>query len=215
MEYFIYISDTKLDMLLSQISPEQKGRIESDLKIDFKLFGAARKTVVDNEKNRHVKLEVVASFIRDFGNLGTVDAPDEYIEDSLEVRWGPFKGASSPVVYFGGMTSETIVGLGGSVHHVLGNKGQGNAFSGSVTPFLLAYLEEHLDIPSDQGALPESSDMSLRAVHLATSSMKGPKQRIRFMAKKLLYGPSPYPDRDSRSDMSVLLATPIYVALEE
>src|SRR5713226_682358 len=139
-------------MLLSQINSEQKTRIESELKIDLKLFSASRKTVLDNDKDRNTKLEAVVTFIRDYGNLGTVDEPDEYLEDSLFVRWGPFgprTGEPSPLVYFGGQTSKTIVGLGGSARHVLGNTGQSTAFSASATPYLLAYLEKQIDIPGN------------------------------------------------------------------
>jgi hypothetical protein len=137
------------------------------------------------------------------------------------MRWGPYGKSSylsepTPLVYFGGMTSQTILGLGGSARHVLGNVGESAPFSASVTPYLLSYLAKQLDLSSSTTAgIPQSEDMSLMAVHLATRTMKGPEQSFVFMAKRLLYGPSPYPERDPHPEMHVLLASPLYVALEE
>src|SRR6267143_3106976 len=142
MKYFIYVSDSKLDMLLSQIDPDQKNKIESEFKVDLKLLSRSRKTILEPQNDRNRKLEVVVNFIRDYGNLGTVDAPDEYVEDSLLIRWGPHDtegGKFSPLVYFGGITSKTILGLGGSVKHLLGNIGESPSFSASATPYLLLY----------------------------------------------------------------------------
>jgi hypothetical protein len=36
MRYYIYISDAKVDMLLSQIPHEQRNKIATELKLDFK-----------------------------------------------------------------------------------------------------------------------------------------------------------------------------------
>jgi hypothetical protein len=221
MKFYVYISDSKVDMLLSQISPGAKRTIATELKMDLKLLSASRKSEVETQADRLTRLDAVVVFIREFGNLGTIDEPDEYIEDRLAMRWGPYgmapyKEELSPLVYFGGATGNTIVGLGGSAKHVLGNTGPSAAFSASATPYLLTYLEQHLDTNEILGSeASQSEDMSLSAVHLATMGMKGPRQNLEFMAKRLLHGPSPYPERDGKPNMSVLLATPLYVAYDE
>ncbi len=83
MKYYVYISDAKVDMLLPQITQEQKKKLATEFKIDLKILSASRKTETEMDDNRITKLEAVCEFIRQYGNLGTVDAPDEYIEDSM------------------------------------------------------------------------------------------------------------------------------------
>src|SRR5687768_4399156 len=90
MKYYVYISDAKVDMLLAQIPHDAKQRLATEFRFDLKLLSAARKTETESEDNRFTRLDAVVTFIREFGNLGTVDAPDEYFEGSLEMRWGPY-----------------------------------------------------------------------------------------------------------------------------
>ncbi len=52
-------------------------------------------------------------------------------------------------------------------------------------------------------------------IHFASVRMPGPKQKLRFLAKRLLHGPSPRDDFGPKPNMMVLLATPIYVALDD
>jgi hypothetical protein len=43
VKYYLYISDSKVDMLLSQIPHETKKTIAAEFKIDLKLFSALKK----------------------------------------------------------------------------------------------------------------------------------------------------------------------------
>lgn len=219
MKYYVYISDAKVDMLLAQIPHEAKQRLATEFKFDLKLLSASRKSETESEDNRFSRLEAVVTFIREYGNLGTVDEPDDYVEDSLEMRWGPYGMGDEkepPLIYFGGVTDRTIIGLGGSIKHVIGNSGVTHTHSHSATPMLLARLERELKLdeqamspPDDAGNTEVSGDWSLRAVELATTEVKGPKQWLEFMAKRLLFG------RGYSKKKKVLLATPLYVALLE
>lgn len=218
MKYYVYISDAKVDMLLPQIPHEEKKRLATEFKFDLKLLSGSRRTETESEDNRFTRLEAVVAYIREFGNIGSVDEPAEYIEDNLEMRWGPYEpdNKTEPLVYFGGTTDQTIVGLGGSLVHVIGNTGTSATDSASATPVLLARLKKELSIDrpivsSDNdalnSALAQPGDWSLRAVELATTQMEGPMQLMEFMARRLLYG------RGISKKKKVLLATPLYVAL--
>jgi hypothetical protein len=233
MKYYIYISDSKVDMLLSQIPHDQKKKIATEFKIDLKLLSASRKAETEDESNRFTRLEAVTAFIREYGNVGSVDEPDEYIKGDLLMHWGPYinvydySGDESPLVYFGGSTERTIVGLGGSSKHVIGAGGQSSSHSHSITPFLISYLEKQLGLKKKPNpdvidvklherrffgkSLTEQErvDESLHAVYLATSQMMGPQQRLEFLAKRLLYGTYRHAEKQ------ILLATPIYVAMAE
>jgi hypothetical protein len=207
MKYYVYISDSKVDMLLPQVPHEVKKKVATEWKLDLKIFGATRKEERETHDNRVARLEAVVSFIEEFGNVGSADEPGEYVEDTLPMRWGPYgwwRGSSdSPLVYFGGETENTIIGLGGSSMHLLGNKGPSVASSHSATPSLMAYLgkELALDLGEDEDPYPP-----LQAVDLATSQMRGPQQTTHFLAKKLLFGPG-------TRGRKTLLATPLYVTL--
>lgn len=224
MKYYVYISDAKIDMLLPQIPHEVKQRLATEFKFDLKLLSVARRSETESEDNRITRLEAVVAFIREYGNIGPVDQPDHYVEGTMEMRWGPYGdkvGEQSPLVYFGGVTDQTIVGLGGSMKHVIGGGGTTHAHSYSATPFLLARIERELsleervklssdDAPADEsGGQVDAGGWSLPAVEMASTEMEGPKQLFEFVAKRLLYG------RGYSKKKKVLLATPLYVAMVE
>jgi hypothetical protein len=88
MKYYIYISDAKVDMLFPQVPHDIKKKVATEWKMDLKLLSASRRTETESDDNRVARLETVIDFIREYGNLGSVDAPDEYIQDTLLMRWG-------------------------------------------------------------------------------------------------------------------------------
>jgi len=197
LKYYVYISDTKINMLSSQL-----GRVSSHL-------------------DRIARLNAVLKFLRDSGHIGTVDNPREYFEGCLSMRWGPYgfgfslSSGKAPLIYFGAVTDKVLLGLGGSAHHVIGNQGTSSSHSHSATPYMMEYLDAQF---GEGSGFPRLSDKEsdrgvLMAVQLATTQMEGPEQKLEFVAKRLAQGFSPYPDRDAKQGMKVLLGTPIYVAL--
>lgn len=222
MKYYIYISDAKVDMLLPQVPHDIKKKVATEFGIDLKLLTAKRKTEEETDENRISRLETVVKFIQEYGNVGRVDEPDQYVADTLPMRWGPYGWGAASYVYFGGETNKTILGLGGSIHHVIGNVGNSPASSASATPNLLSYLRKHVETHESEVKNDEDDELisfpagwELRAIHLATTGMQGPLQQLEFLAKRLLHGPNPYPETDRGADVQVLLATPLYVAMAD
>jgi hypothetical protein len=232
LKYYLYISDAKVDMLLPQVPLDIKKRIATKFNLDLKLLTFSE---VNSPADRIARLEAVVSFIRGFRKVGTVDHPDEYVSDSLPMRWGPYgEMVDSPLVYFGGTTDSTIVGLGGSAWHVLGGnkRTSSGAYSHSATPFLVNFLKKELGLPtnpSDVGSLQmartnfsrqvsstiesDDPDLCLRAVGLATTQMSGHLQKLEFLSKRLLYSRTRHEAPGKGSGRSVLLGTPLYVAM--
>jgi hypothetical protein len=212
MKFYIYVSDSKVDMLLAQIPHDAQQTLATEFKVDLKIFSASRRSQEEVEENRFTRLEVVTTFIREFGNIGTIDEPDEFIEGSMEMQWGPYSfDKENPPVYFGCSTERTIFGMGGSMKHLVGSTGDSHPHSHSITPVLVRYLEQelqgtNLEAENDQQRR-NGIDWSLCAVELATTQMKGPKQPLEFMAKRLLYG------NGYSKKKKVLLASPLYVAM--
>ena len=114
VKYYIYVSDSKIDMLYPQI------------------VNLALKDSQSNQKTRYDKLNVIIKHIEKQYGVGTVDSPKEYFKGVLPMRWGPYgfvpPGESNNFIYFGGKTtSGTILGLGGSIHHLIGEqRGESN-----------------------------------------------------------------------------------------
>lgn len=111
MKYYIYISDTKVDMLYPQIPKPLLKKIASSLNIDLKLFGAelsiGAKGNPSNE-TRYVKVQIVSEYIEKHLDVGSVDAPSTYFKGKLPMRYGTL---GRDAIYFGGTNSHIILGL--------------------------------------------------------------------------------------------------------
>ena len=126
----------------------------------------------------------------------------------MQMKWGPlgnsFKGG---IVFFAGKSDSTLVGLGGSMKHVLGHEGISTyqSLSGSSLRSIGMILERLLRIATlakDEIMLPEKEIAVDQAVEQAFDfHLDGPSQELEFTAKKLY------------ADSSVLVASPLYVSL--
>jgi hypothetical protein len=222
MKYYIYISDAKVDMLYSQIPQKLKSNLAAELKIDLKVLSASVKRE-KSEETRYSKLQIVIDYIEEHMAVGTVDSPKAYFRGTMPIKWGPY-GSREPVVYFGGATKKTVLGLGGSLHHVIGRETGEQVHSHSATPYLLAVLNDELNLPPPTDmeieglSIEEMIPHALHATLIATRALKGPEQRVEFLAKRLLYLSKTTTDNCDwwrPNNEGVLLGTPIYVALAE
>lgn len=263
MEYYVYVSDAKLEMLYEQIPTRLRDRLATELKIDLKLLSTAF-SEQPSGKSKYAKLKLVTDFITKNKQVGTIDNPLSYFAGTLEMSWGPYGTGDEQIVYFGGSTNKTIIGLGGSLKHVIGNGTDKLLHSGSHTPYLLATLirelqlsipksfpqsgkyDEHIeeinpDVPVEflfemgvldygtPGAelLTEESrleifntyshneGMALAAVANASQYIPSVRQKLKFLAKKLIYSsdlPQSKLNWPRRNDKAILLGTPIFVA---
>jgi hypothetical protein len=225
VKYYIYISDAKLDMLAEQVPLPFRMRIAAELKIDIKIFSLSLGHERSNE-TRLAKLRLVENHIDADGLAGTVDEPKAYFRGALPMAWGPYGGSyaispggRSPVVFFGGWTEKTQVGLGGSTHHLVGGSGGGNADSMSLTPYLLGALVPEVGTEARprgrEGVERSDPGTILAAVSQAinSASREFPRSDLEFLARRLLYGldaPGYGP-----GGHTVLLGTPIYVAVAD
>ena len=211
LRYYVYLSNAKVDMLLAQVDPGFARRRTTEVSVNLPGVGARRG--VDADPDRVSRLERVVRYLEDHGDLGTVDEPGQYFWGLLPMRWGRAAAPEPGPVYFGGRTELTIVCLGGSASHLIG-AAAGSAPGYSQLPMLLAGLADP-DSDVDEESLDQADEAALAAVHQAGARLRGPAQNMEFVAKRLLSGPSPYPEIDQRDDMTVLLGSPLYVALAD
>lgn len=173
MRYYVYISESKVKMLYSQIPRNLLENIAGKLTIDLKLI----KTEFSESpkgKTLHSKIQIVEDYLYNQILIGDAQAPKNYIKGIENMKWGHFP---SGLVYFGSKT-DVIIGLGGSEKHVIGNTGDSRAHSHSATPYIIVALNERLE--SLRGPIDETREcaesIALCGVELATTQMKGIKE---------------------------------------
>src|SRR5260370_15687699 len=167
LQYYLYISDAKIDMLLQQIDPGFARKRVSEVGVSLK-FISAKRTVEDPGSEGVAGMERVVRYVDDFCDVGTVDEPGQYVRGRLPMRWGPL--GTSYVVYFAGGTERTTVGLGGSSGHVLSaaEKDSGT-FAPSTVPGIIQGLPPAL---GEDGGAPVAAG-ALAAPPLATPQLPG------------------------------------------
>jgi hypothetical protein len=214
-KYYLYVSDAKTDMLLSQIDPGASHKRGTELAVDLKMLKVKR-VCEPSADDRFARLELVVRHLLDHGDVGSVEEPGQFFWGLLPMRWGPFPAETgSSLVFFGGRTGETTVGLGGSVKHVLGSVPDmaEHGISRSLIPPMLAALgvsselEDEYVADAVNGDLDHADSIALAKVHEVVTHLRGPAQNVEFVAKRLLHG------NDLCSEEPVLLGSPIYVAL--
>jgi len=213
---YLYVSETKIDMLYPQILKTILDNIDDESNINTG-FGSTLTANPDSGKTLYDKLDLISSYLEKEGSIGTVDSPGQYFKGILPMRWGSYGwNEKSQLVYFGGITDTgTVLGLGGSMHHVLEKeRGGSHAQSHSLSFALANKLSVELNIPLTPGdkyeiegqsrAFALNDESYLEAVSLATHQMEGPLQDLEFLAQRLVAG---------GEDRKVVLGTPIYVAV--
>ncbi len=155
------------------------------------------------------------------GAIGPLEAPQRYFRGRVSLRWGPLKGAGvqdSGLVYFGGGTSDAILGLVGSSADILDSAGDCTLYSVSAgMPYLYAALKRELNVPfamKQPGPIrlddPQDYQKAVQAVRVATlqEQARGPALDVEICAQTLLVGAAdPWNERPR-----VVLGVPLYVA---
>jgi len=216
VRYYLYVSDSKLDMLFDQIDLSVRKRINAEVKVDLRVASLTLRGADNPNPTRAAKLQIVERFIDTHCNVGTVEEPGlEYFRGQMDMQWGRI---DPDAVWFQGNDYEHLqcVGLGGSGHHVLGAKPPEVYTSQSDLPAIMEILYDQYSFHSATalqehvvaGDLPWHWDMFVD--WKGDEAFLGfPQQRLEFLAlpfKEIIAG---MPDRHS---VHVVIGTPLYVA---
>ena len=211
MKYYVYISDAKLEMLYEQIPSFRREKIGYELGIDLKLINL-KFSKLKNESSRSYKIRMIERFLS--RKTGSILEPKSYFAGEMDMIFGPYHEYRD-FIYFGGKLFGTHVGLGGTMINCIGtpHKTEENITSFSMSPDLVNALAKGKEIPSYfrgyTGGVKTAdlNERAMAAVVVANDSLGYPKQRMKFLAKRFIYGALPNADENS-----VLIGSPIYVA---
>jgi hypothetical protein len=118
---FIYISDGpdgKLERLWEKFPPPWWRRLlDQIVSVGIFMVSIGRSRP---ETSRMQKLRWVQHRLEQSGQIGSVDEPKQYFFGRIAMHHSAFTEFDPPVVYLIGETDQTIVALGGSLHHAPG-----------------------------------------------------------------------------------------------
>lgn len=228
MRYYTYVSAAKVEMLWAQIPASILQRILQRTET-LKVPAVAEVNLGANVENLYTKLARCEEYIREELGVGTPSEPAAFFGGTVRMRMEVFrlrdrgkklkghKGGGidwmvGSMVFWGGKAEGTIIALGGSVHHLVGQApprmaekliaAYGASQTGDILPILAEVLRQRQFSDEPSGA---STDLS--TVDSAVGALHGPEQRFEFLAKRLLMG-----HVDGRP---VVLGSPLFVALAD
>ncbi|MFD3676434.1 DUF7019 family protein [Streptomyces sp. NPDC058613] len=224
LRYYVYISDGKLEMLFDQIDPGILKRISAEITVDLKVASIKLQEAESAGPSRNAKLRIVEQFIDKYHRVDDIEdierdtagresnqnADFEYVRGRIPMQWGLM---DSMVVFRGRVGSTTLV-LGGSPHHLLGEKPPEISRLMSLAPAMVrAFLELETALKTSPPGLVEQSsqmDAGARALDFAAEApFDGPTEHVEFLAVPMIWGG--LTDRDGENYQAIL-GTPLYVA---
>lgn len=152
MKYYVYISNSKIDMLLPQVPVDKKIKIAAEIGVNIgilnaKLCSEAEQASQDTQVSR---LNALTRYIEATVEPSTLEVPCDWIRNELEVKH--LKLPQNPNVFIMvGKKYDKYYLLGGSTHHVVGNsQPEGVTMGYSYLPYLVEHLEKSLSEEEEQ-----------------------------------------------------------------
>jgi len=122
MRYYIYISTTKLNMLVSQISSTKGEKASFSVKLNAKVVGAEYKKEMTERSGPENDIQMVDSYLKKNEFVGDVRGVAEYVYDIVPlavILLSSTEGVPTRVL-FGGRLGTTWYGFIGSAKHLVG-----------------------------------------------------------------------------------------------
>lgn len=200
--YYIYISQTKLEILLPQVPERLLRSLEADIKINVVAFAAnVKKSTSAPSPALAAKAGVLSEYLeKQRGWVGTLANPGRYVKGVATLQYGVMQDYAAELAFFGGEVDGMKLALIGSPASLIGAAAD-TAANHSLDYYVLRFLRQQAEDAqeSESGASYEA------AVEAALTDGVLPPTRLQleFLAKPLFHN-----DR-------VFIATPIYVALAD
>lgn len=233
MKYFTYISESKIEMLHSQLSKIAQKKTEFLAGLNLKLFQLQLKSETSKSVSIYDKLQKVLDELDRLNLIGDIESPKEYIKGTLEMKWASYgthgwdESTKHYISFWGYNSKSHCLALAGSFHNLIGQpKTIGSVNSSSGTGVIMDWLKNKIDHPanseylvdgymrivnSDGSAYVPGGDEVANSIHHAVGdNMRGASVKVEFVAKVLSTGSS-YRGWHNQ-ETKVIVASPIYVA---
>lgn len=207
MRYYLYLSQTKLDMLFEQIPRKLLPRLVTGAKVDLKVVGVSLQRS-GGELTWYDRLDIVEEYLAQEYDIGWMTEPSFWFRGDLGLRISVTPNGRGPV-FMTGVDGDLVVALVGSAHHVIGHEHTSPELrvGGSWLPALQALLRHGAENP---GALDDQD--TIRETVSFAGRVTGPATWCEFLARQLMRGTVTGPGGRKRD---VVIATPLYVAMSE
>jgi hypothetical protein len=202
MKYYLYISAPKVEMLFPQIPPKFLQGASAELTVNLGLVSTTVKgTQPESFESLSPQVAAVSKYLHAHAEVGTVESPGQYISGSLPMKYGVVAEYASDIAFFGAKVGRARCVLVGSSDSLLGSPQRAGANHAPYyyTLKFLNYLVEGNETTPEQPPYYSYK----RAYEIAMKALIGNPQRLEFLAKTL------------HTEKNLVVATPIYVALDE
>ncbi len=222
MEYYLYISRSKLDMLFPQVPHKIKKKYSAEFGVNIGLLktkAAAEFAEEQSSADAH-RVAIVADYIRKHEDVARLDDAQEWVEDEIEVKHLVVRDNPKVFLLVGEKDGQIHL-LGGSSRHLIGAVPPTDADSGySFFPHLVKNLEDVFSAENAKSAATEyfvfgklDNDIAgLRPhewadiVYWLNRQATGEPMVVRFLGRHLARGRSLY-------QLECTVCSPLYVAL--
>jgi hypothetical protein len=240
-KYYIYVSETKVDMLVPQIPASVLRSLEAEIKVNVAAFVVGvKKPSSAPSPELTAKTKVISDYLeKQEGWVGTVANPLRYVKGVASLQYGRI-GADYGIgiAFFGGEVDGVKLGLIGSPESLIG-VADSEATNHSLDYYRLSFLnsvtEEEPEEPSDPD--PDYEDAVYRDfLNSLPEDVTEPPDRAAFFADKHRREGQNYEDAVEQTlrpgvlphqnrleflaktvfhEEGLLVATPIYIALAD
>ncbi|MGY4394190.1 hypothetical protein ACVWXB_007489 [Streptomyces sp. TE12347] len=220
MRYYMYVSESKVDMLFQQIPQKLLQQLATEAKVDLKVLSLAVQKGASPEPSLYGRLDVVEEYLDREYSIGWMTEPTTWFRGELGLQIAGYDAVTGPV-FMTGRQARTVVALIGSAHHLLGNNTPTEHIPGSYSllPPLFQLLREarenwHIVPPDSRTRVldgPWNEQQALLDVVNFSGGMSSPPVKCEFLARRLLHGTHVTDD----GVLDIVIGTPMYVAMAE
>jgi hypothetical protein len=201
LKYYIYISETKVNMLYPQIPAAFLSAAESEVKVSLGVVSTSLKSRgPEQAKELAGRVGVVAGYLRKHEKVGTPAEPQTWFQAEADLRWGVVREYASDIAFFGGRVGSRMLALLGSSESIVG-AAQTSEAQHAPYYYTLRFMNGIVEGQADLGRAKMPYYSWPQAVEIANAALVGSMTRLEFLARLV------------HQEGDLVVGTPIYVAL--
>jgi len=210
MDYFLYISETKVSMLFEQLRSFKKG-LSGKLKFNFGFMSTEFSQDKEN-LSIYQQVALIEQTLTDNGIVGKPHEPKSYFAGEMPLKYGVIIDYASGLSFFGEKFDDGTVVLIGSPQSMIGGNANIEADKEGLRSFeyytmkFLNYSLESENALKDE-PLKDFQESFALSTDTAIDSIKLPSKDMKFLAKTIYQG--------TKNGKPFVVGTPIYVSLVE